>query len=57
LSCCAVRRHRLGPAMLDFARRYTDVGALSPTKAAKVLGVTPRRRLAVVGAYSLILRI
>ncbi|WP_293997827.1 ImmA/IrrE family metallo-endopeptidase [Sphaerotilus sp.] len=37
-----VRRHRLGHAMLDFARRYTDAGALSPSKAAKVLGVKPR---------------
>jgi Zn-dependent peptidase ImmA (M78 family)/DNA-binding XRE family transcriptional regulator len=37
-----VRRHRLGHAMLDFARRYTDAGALSPSKAAKVLGVRPR---------------
>jgi Zn-dependent peptidase ImmA (M78 family)/DNA-binding XRE family transcriptional regulator len=37
-----VRRHRLGPAMLDFARRYTNAGALSPSKAAKVLGIKPR---------------
>ena len=37
-----VRRHRLGHAMLDFARRYTDAGTLSPSKAAKVLGVKPR---------------
>jgi Zn-dependent peptidase ImmA (M78 family)/DNA-binding XRE family transcriptional regulator len=37
-----VRRHRLGHAMLDFARRYTDAGVLSPSKAAKVLGVKPR---------------
>lgn len=37
-----VRRHRLGRAMLDFARRYTEAGALSPSKAAKVLGVKPR---------------
>ena len=37
-----VRRHRLGQAMLSFARRYTDSGALSPSKAAKVLGVKPR---------------
>jgi Zn-dependent peptidase ImmA (M78 family)/DNA-binding XRE family transcriptional regulator len=37
-----VRRHRLGDAMLDFARRYTNAGALSPSKAAKVLGVKPR---------------
>ena len=37
-----VRRHRLGHAMLDFARHYSDVGALSPSKAAKVLGVKPR---------------
>jgi Zn-dependent peptidase ImmA (M78 family)/transcriptional regulator with XRE-family HTH domain len=37
-----VRRHRLGHAILDFARHYSDVGALSPSKAAKVLGVKPR---------------
>jgi Zn-dependent peptidase ImmA (M78 family)/transcriptional regulator with XRE-family HTH domain len=37
-----VRRHRLGNAMLEFARRYTDAGELSPAKAAKVLGVKPR---------------
>jgi Zn-dependent peptidase ImmA (M78 family)/transcriptional regulator with XRE-family HTH domain len=37
-----LRRHRLGQSMLDFARRYTDTGALSPSKAAKVLGVKPR---------------
>jgi Zn-dependent peptidase ImmA (M78 family)/transcriptional regulator with XRE-family HTH domain len=37
-----VRRHRLGRALLDFARHYTDAGALSPSKAARVLGVKPR---------------
>lgn len=37
-----VRRHRLGRAILDFARHYTGAGALSPSKAAKVLGVKPR---------------
>ncbi len=37
-----VRRHRLGHAILEFARRYTDAGTLSPSKAAKVLGVKPR---------------
>lgn len=42
VSYYVVRRHRLGKAMLEFARHYTDVGDLSPTKAAKVLGVKPR---------------
>lgn len=42
ISYYVVRRHRLGKAMLDFARHYTDAGDLSPTKAAKVLGVKPR---------------
>lgn len=42
VSYYVVRRHRLGKAMLDFARHYTDAGELSPTKAAKVLGVKPR---------------
>lgn len=37
-----VRRHRLGRGMLDFARRAMSEGALSPAKAAKVLGVKPR---------------
>lgn len=42
VSYYVVRRHRLGKAMLDFARHYTEAGDLSPTKAAKVLGVKPR---------------
>lgn len=37
-----VRRHRLGKAMLEFASRTVSSGALSPVKAAKVLGVKPR---------------
>lgn len=37
-----VRRHRLGRALLDFARRNVSAGALSPVKAARVLGVKPR---------------
>lgn len=37
-----VRRHRLGQAMLAFARHHTETGSLSPSKAAKVLGVKPR---------------
>jgi Zn-dependent peptidase ImmA (M78 family)/transcriptional regulator with XRE-family HTH domain len=36
-----VRRHRLGPAMLHLARRSIDAGALTPTKAAQLLGVKP----------------
>ena len=37
-----VRRHRLGDALLEFARRTLSEGALTPTKAGKVLGVKPR---------------
>lgn len=37
-----VTRHRLGVALLAFARRNLDAGALSPTKAARVLGVKAR---------------
>lgn len=37
-----VRRHRLGKAMLEFASRTVSSGALSPVKAAKILGVKPR---------------
>lgn len=37
-----VRRHRLGKAMLEFASRTVNSGALSPVKAAKILGVKAR---------------
>ena len=37
-----IRRHRLGPAMLNFAGRSLRAGYLSPAKAAQVLGVNPR---------------
>jgi len=37
-----VRRHRLGSALLRFVARNMADGALTPTKAAKVLGVKPR---------------
>lgn len=37
-----VRRHRLGPALLKFVARSISGGALTPTKASKVLGVKPR---------------
>ena len=36
-----VRRHRVGPGLLRFARRMVDSGALSTTKAARILGVKP----------------
>ncbi|TXI45389.1 MAG: ImmA/IrrE family metallo-endopeptidase [Lysobacter sp.] len=37
-----VRRHRLGRALLSFVREQMDDGNLTPTKAAKILGVKPR---------------
>lgn len=37
-----VRRHRLGNALIGFVRQQMDDGELSPTKAAKILGVKPR---------------
>lgn len=37
-----VRRHKLGPALLQLVRRTLDDGALTPTKAGKILGVRPR---------------
>lgn len=37
-----VRRHRLGSALLQFVARNMIVGALTPTRAGKVLGVNPR---------------
>ena len=36
-----VRRHRVGQALLRFAGRMVDSGALSTTKAARILGVKP----------------
>jgi Zn-dependent peptidase ImmA (M78 family) len=38
----AVRRHRLGSALLHLVARSIDEGALTPTRASKVLGVKPR---------------
>jgi Zn-dependent peptidase ImmA (M78 family) len=37
-----VRRHRVGDAMMDFARRFLGSGALSTVKAARVLAVKPQ---------------
>jgi Zn-dependent peptidase ImmA (M78 family)/transcriptional regulator with XRE-family HTH domain len=37
-----VRRHRLGSALLQFVSRNLDEGALTPTRAGRVLGVKPR---------------
>jgi Zn-dependent peptidase ImmA (M78 family) len=37
-----VRRHRLGAALLHFVSRNMSEGALTPTKAGRVLGVKPR---------------
>ena len=36
-----VRRHRVGQGLLRFTRRMLDSGALSTTKAARILGVKP----------------
>lgn len=37
-----VRRHRLGHALLTFVSRSLQEGALTPTRASKILGVKPR---------------
>jgi len=37
-----VRRHRIGKALLKLVSRTINEGLLTPTKAAKVLGVSPR---------------
>ena len=37
-----IRRHRLGRALLEFVTRSMSAGALTPVKAAKILGVKPR---------------
>jgi Zn-dependent peptidase ImmA (M78 family)/transcriptional regulator with XRE-family HTH domain len=44
-----VRRHRLGGALLTFVSRSMGYGALSPTKAGRVLGVRPRSVAPLLG--------
>ena len=39
-----VKRHRVGSALLDFTGRMLDAGALTTSKAAKVLGVKAKHR-------------
>jgi hypothetical protein len=36
-----VRRHRIGPGLIDLVQRMVAAGALSTTKAGKVLGIKP----------------
>lgn len=38
-----VQRHRIGKSMLTFTKRMIGVGALSTSKAAKILGVKPKQ--------------
>ncbi len=40
-SCYLVRRHRLGNRLLSLSKRMLADGALSPSKAAAILGVKP----------------
>lgn len=49
-----VRRHRLGPALLHFVARNMGEGALTPTKAGKVLGVKPRSVQPLLAGASLV---
>jgi Zn-dependent peptidase ImmA (M78 family) len=44
-----VRRHRLGAALLQFVSRNMSEGALTPTKAGRVLGVKPRSVAPLLG--------
>lgn len=39
----ALRRHQIGPALLGLVRCMTGAGALSTTRAARILGVKPRQ--------------
>lgn len=43
-----VRRHRIGNAMIDLARRMLDAKALTTSKAATILGVNPKNVQALV---------
>ena len=44
-----VRRHRLGHGLLNFVRRAMNDGSLTPSKAARVLGVKPRSVAPLIG--------
>ena len=44
-----VRRHRVGPSLVDLARRMTASGALTTSKAAQVLGVKPTQVQSLLG--------
>ncbi|WXG51450.1 MAG: ImmA/IrrE family metallo-endopeptidase [Candidatus Sedimenticola sp. (ex Thyasira tokunagai)] len=44
-----VRRHRMGPALISLVRRMIQDGAVTPTKAATILGVNPHAVGKVVG--------
>ncbi len=43
-----LRRHRVGTALIDFVRRMTATGALTTSKAGKVLGVKPKNVQALI---------
>lgn len=47
-----VRRHRLGHALLSLVSRSVDEGALTPTRASKILGVKPRSVAPLLGPIS-----
>lgn len=44
-----VRRHKLGGALLSLVRGQVEDGALSPVRAARILGVRPRNVFALLG--------
>ncbi len=46
-----VRRHRLGPALVQLTARLMEVGALTTSKAGRVLGVKPKNVQTLVGEY------
>lgn len=48
-----VRRHRLGKALISFVRQQMDEGDLTPSKAAKILGVKARNVVPLVKGNAL----
>lgn len=52
-----VRRHRLGSALLHFVARSMSEGALTPTKAGKVLGVKPRNIMPLLSGAALEIKV
>ncbi len=44
-----VRRHRIGPALIELTARLLAAGTLTTSKAGQVLGVKPKQVVSIIG--------